>query len=61
MKIDLGDKVKIPTDGKFHPESGHFGTCVWKSEDGKTVALQCERSHNGKMNAVFVVKINSEK
>jgi len=60
VEIKIGDRVKIPADGEFHPEEGHFGKCVWISEDGKTVAIQCERSHEGK-NTVFMVKINSKK
>ncbi len=60
MKIKIGDKVKIPADGKFHPEHGHVGKVVWISEDGKSVAIQCERSHNGKT-SVFLVKNNSKK
>ena len=52
--------MKIPADKKFHPEAGHFGKVVWISEDGKTVAIQCERRHNHKK-AVFMVKINSKK
>ncbi len=60
MKIEIGDKMKIPADGKIHPEHGHFGKVVWISEDGETVAIQCERSHRGK-NTVFTVKINSKK
>jgi len=60
MGIKVGDKMKIPSDGKFHPEAGHFGKCVWMSEDGKIVALQCERHHNGK-NVVFILEMNSEK
>ncbi len=60
MEIKIGDKMKIPADEKFHPERGHFGKCVWISEDGKTAALMCERSHEGKKTA-FMVKVNSEK
>lgn len=59
MGIKIGDKVKIPADEKFHPEAGHFGICVWISEDGRIVALQCERSHHGKKNAVFLMKSTS--
>ncbi|MDH5376216.1 MAG: hypothetical protein OEW95_10460 [Candidatus Bathyarchaeota archaeon] len=51
--------MKIPADNKFHPEAGHFGKVVWISENGKTVAIQCERRHNGKK-AVFMVKICSK-
>jgi len=53
--------VKIPADAKSHPEGGHFGKYVWISENGKTVAVQCGKSHNSKKNTVFFVKINSEK
>ena len=60
METKIGDKIKIPVDPKFHPEAGHFGKVVWKSEDGKSVAIQCERSHNQK-NAVFMVKSEPEK
>ena len=59
-EIKIGDRMKIPADGKFHPEAGHLGKCVWISEDGETVAIQCERSHRGKT-TVFIVKINSKK
>ncbi|MDH5376547.1 MAG: hypothetical protein OEW95_12180 [Candidatus Bathyarchaeota archaeon] len=59
-EIKIGDRMKIPADGKFHPEAGHSGKVVWISEDGETVAIQCERSHHGK-NTVFIVKINSKK
>ncbi len=59
-KMKIGDKVKIPSDARFHPERGHPGKVVWKSEDGKIVAIQCERSHNRK-NAVFMVEIDSKK
>jgi len=52
--------MKIPADKKFHPEYGHSGKVVWISENGKTVAIQCERSHNHKK-AVFMIKINSKK
>jgi len=59
-EIKIGDRVKIPADKKLHPEEGHFGKVVWISENGKTVAIECERSHNHKK-AVFMVKINSKK
>ena len=59
-EIKIGDRMKIPTDKKFHPEAGHFGKVVWISENGKTVAIQCERSHNHKK-SVFMVKIDSKK
>jgi hypothetical protein len=59
-EIKIGDKMKIPADKDFHPETGHSGKCVWISENGKTVAIQCERLHNHK-NAVFMVKIDSNK
>lgn len=49
-EINVGDAVKLPVDGKIHPERGHAGKCVWISEDGKTVAVQCGRSHNSKEN-----------
>jgi len=61
MEIKIRDRMKIPVDGKFHPEHGHFGKVVWISENGKIVAIQCERSHHGKKNTVFLVKINSKK
>ncbi len=60
-EIKIGDRMKIPADGKFHPEHGHLGKVVWISRNGKTVAIQCERSHHGKKNTVFLVKINSKK
>jgi hypothetical protein len=59
-EIKIGDRMKIPADQRIHPEAGHFGKVVWISEDGETVAIQCERSHHGK-NTVFIVKINSKK
>ena len=54
-EIKIGDKMKIPADQKFHPQYGHFGKVVWISENGKTVAIQCERLHNRK-NVVLMVK-----
>jgi len=51
-EIKVGDTVKIPVDERSHPEGGHFGKCVWISEDGITVAVQCGKSHNGKKNTV---------
>ena len=59
-EIKIGDRMEIPADKKFHPERGHFGKCVWISENGKTVAIQCEKRHNHK-NVVLMVKINSKK
>jgi hypothetical protein len=61
MKIKCGDKVKIPADGRFHPEAGHHGTCVWISDDRETVAVRCDRSHHGKKNTVFLVRFGPEK
>ncbi len=52
--------MEIPVDNKFHPEAGHFGKVVWIGEDGRTAAIQCERSHNHKK-AVFMVKIDFKK
>ena len=52
--------MKIPVNQKFHPEHRHSGKVVWISEDGKTVAIQCEKQHSGKTMAVMV-KINSKK
>jgi hypothetical protein len=60
IEIKVGDTVRIPADGRLHPERGHSGKCVFVSEDGKTVAIECERSHEGKR-TVFIVQINSEK
>ena len=60
MEIKIGDRMKIPTDGKFHPEAGHLGKVVWISEDGNTVAIKCERRHEGKTTS-FMLKLNSEK
>ena len=59
-EIKIGDKMGIPVDNKFHPEYGHSGIVVWMSEDGKTVAIQCEKRHNHKT-VVLMVKINSKK
>jgi hypothetical protein len=58
-EIEIGDKMKIPADQKFHPEYGHSGKVVWISEDGKTVVIQCEKRHNGKKIALMV-RINSK-
>jgi hypothetical protein len=58
--IKIGDKMKIPADNKLHPESGHYGQVVWIDGDGKTVALQCKKHHNGKK-IVLIVKTNSGK
>ena len=60
MEIKIGDRMEVPADRRLHPEQGHFGKCVWISENGKTVAIKCERLHNHK-NAVFLMKINSKK
>ncbi len=59
-EIKIGDRMEIPSNQKFHPGYGHFGKVVWISENGKTVAIQCERRHNHKK-AVFMVKINSKR
>ncbi len=59
-EIKIGDRMEILADNKFHPEHGHFGEVVWMSGDVKTVAIKCERRHNGKK-AVFMVKINPKK
>jgi len=59
-EIKIGDRMEILADNNFHPEHGHFGNVVWISEDGKTVAIQCEKRHNHKK-VVFMVKINSKK
>jgi len=58
-EIKIGDMMKIPADNKLHPEAGHRGKVVWISEDGKTVAIQCETRHKGKQ-TVFTVKICSK-
>ena len=60
-EIKIEDRMKIPADGKFHPEHGHLGKVVWISQNEKTVAIQCEKRHQGKKNTVFLVKINSKK
>lgn len=59
-EIKVGDRIEIPAHKNLHPEGGHFGKCVWISSDGKSVAIQCERSHEGKT-TTFMVEINSEK
>ncbi len=51
--------MKIPANQKFHPEYGHSGKVVWISEDRKTVAIQCEKRHDGKK-VVFMVKPHSK-
>jgi hypothetical protein len=61
MEMKIGDRMKIPTEGKAHPEEGHFGRIVWVKEDGKTVAIQCEGHHEGKKNVVFLVRFDSGK
>ncbi len=58
-EIKIGDKMKIPANQKFHPEYGHSGKVVWISEDRKTVAIQCEKRHDGKK-VVFMVKPHSK-
>jgi hypothetical protein len=58
-EIKIGDEMKIPADQKFHPEYGHSGKVVWISEDRKTVAIQCEKRHDGKK-VVFMVKPHSK-
>ena len=52
--------MKIPVSQKFHPENGHSGKVVYISEDRKTVTVQCEKKHDGKLISVMM-KINSEK
>ena len=59
-EIKIGDKLKIPASQKFHPERGHSGKVVYISEDGKTVTVQCEKRHDGKLISVMM-KINSTK
>jgi len=59
-EIKIRDRMKIPADNKFHPEAGHFDKVVWISKAGKTVAIQCEKSHNHKK-VVFMVEIDSKK
>ncbi len=61
IEIKIGERVKIPSDEKLHPERGHFGTCVWIRKDGKAVGIECEKSHRGKKNTVFIVRINDSK
>ncbi len=58
-EIKIGDEMKIPANQKFHPEYGHSGKVVWTSEDRKTVAIQCEKRHDGKK-VVFMVKHHSK-
>jgi hypothetical protein len=58
--MKVGQRVRIPADSKHHPETGHHGKCVWKSKDGETVAIECERGHSGKKNTVFLLKLNSK-
>ena len=60
IEIKIGERVKIPADEKLHPETGHSGKCVFVSEDGKTVAIECERRHEGKL-TVFILQFNSKK
>ncbi|MCW4001690.1 MAG: hypothetical protein NWE97_00670 [Candidatus Bathyarchaeota archaeon] len=52
--------MKIPVSQKFHPEYGHSGKVVYISEDRKTVIVQCEKRHSGKLISVMM-KINSKK
>jgi len=59
-EIKIGDKMKIPASQKFHPEYGHSGKVVWITEDGKTVTVQCEKKHAGKVISVMI-EINSKK
>ena len=59
-EIKIGDKMKIPADGKFHPEYRHSGKVVWISEDGRTVAIQFEKKHNGEKR-VFLTRTNSKR
>lgn len=59
MGYKIGDRMKIPADRSIHPEAGHFGKIVWISEDGKAVAITCEKKHDQKA-TVVMVRINSE-
>ena len=52
--------MKIPVNQKFHPEYGHSGKVVYISEDRKTVTIQCEKKHDGKVISVMI-EINSKK
>lgn len=35
----------------------HYAIVVYKSADGKTLGVKCERSHNGKKNSVFLIRV----
>jgi hypothetical protein len=59
-EIKIGDGMKIKVRYKFDLEYGHSGKVVYISEDGKTVTVQCEKKHDGKLISVMM-KINSEK
>ena len=60
MEYKIGDRMQIPTNAELHSEARHFGKVVWMSEDGKTIALRCEKKHDRKV-VVFLVKTNSNK
>ena len=57
-KHKVGDRIPIPTSAELHSDEKHFGKVVWISENGKTIAIRCEKSHNGKM-VVLMMKTNS--
>jgi hypothetical protein len=42
-------------DSHSCPECRGKGKVVWISEDGKTIAVKCSRTHLGKKDTVFLV------
>jgi hypothetical protein len=60
IEYKMGDRMPIPINAELHSDAKHFGKVVWMSENGQTMAVSCEKSHNHKK-VVFIVDINSNK
>jgi hypothetical protein len=43
-------------DSRSCPECRGKGKVVWISEDGKTIAVKCSKTHRGKKNTVFLIQ-----
>jgi hypothetical protein len=54
LDLKLGAKVSIPFHPQLHPETRHIGRIVWIRDDNRTIAVQCERKHEGKIIAILM-------
>jgi hypothetical protein len=43
-------------DTHLCPECEGKGKVVWISDDGKTIAIKCSKTHLGKRDTIFLVK-----